>query len=409
MATEEKHKSFVISLIAVFCGITFFSASMAFNLTGNSFGYSMSSDHDGKRVSQINNETDEGHVDDIKNADEQVLVGSSNFPNVSSTASVSDSVSQLNATTSDSVADKTQYVLMAFDGSKSIHSWESILNFANEMKDIGSPVHFTFFINAVYFLTNGTKDSYISPTGKVGDSAIGYSDSDSEISDRIVEINRALREGHEIGSHSAGHNDGSKWTVAEWESEFQSFNEIMSNIEKLNPALKLKENLQLNIGDFVGFRAPNLGVNDNLYIVLKDHHFLYDSSQIAKPFSFPFKDADGLWHIPLGVVKTKQKTNILAMDYNWWFRQTGAKDLLKKGTKEWEEDKDEVVNAYKDYFDSHYNGNKSPLSIGHHFSLWNDGLYWEALKDFAKYACTKPNVKCVSHKEYIEAMVADQK
>lgn len=377
MNGEDKHKHLVIILVAIFCGISFFSILVKYKAVEAWYE---------KHILSVDKDTDEGIVDNLKKINPSIMVGTTTPPTEVSTSSA------------------PQYVLMAFDGSKSIQSWKDILNFSQEMKNEGINVHFTFFINAVYFLSYLTKQNYISPEGKVAGSVIGFSDSTQEIADRIVEVNRAIRDGHEIGSHTAGHNDGSKWSVDEWTKEFDSFNYILSNIQKLNPKLVLKEDLQINPNDIVGFRAPNLGVNSNLYSVLYAKKFLYDCSQISKPFAWPFKDIQGLWHIPLGMVKNKHGGSILAMDYNWWYYQTGARDLLKKGTKEWDAAKKEVVDAYEQNFDSHYNGNRSPISIGHHFSMWNDGVYWEALKDFARYACSKKNVRCVSHKEFVEAM-----
>lgn len=381
MATEEKHKSYVVALLAVFSAISFFAVGTISHIITPGI------------VTAIENVgyDEDSHVDQVKPIDPNKQVGA--FAKTTATS-----------TTYVAFATSTQYVLMAFDGSKSIQAWEDTLNFAKEMKAKGFPVHFSYFINAVYLLSHSSKDNYVSPTGLVAGSAIGFSDSQNDVADRVVEINRAIAEGHEIGSHTAGHNDGSKWTYEEWSSEFDSFNNILLNYKKLNPNVNFKESLNLSIDDIVGFRAPNLGVNKNLYKILHARNFLYDCSQVAKPFSWPFKDTGGLWHIPLGVVTNKYGGSILAMDYNWWFYQTGARDTLKSGTKEWQNSKDEVVKAYKDYFDSHYNGNRSPLSIGHHFSMWNDGVYWAALKEFAEYACSKPNVKCVSHKEFVHDM-----
>lgn len=375
MSGADKHKHFVIALVAIFFGASFFSVLTRFNVVDASRDR-----HSDSKAA----EADEGHIDDLKQINPSQMVGTTTPPAKYATT--------------------TQYVLMAFDGSKSIQAWKDILNFSQEMKNKGVDIHFTFFINAVYFLSYGTKQNYVSPDGKVGGSAIGFSDSRQDIADRIIEVNQAIRDGHEIGSHTTGHNDGSRWSVDQWAKEFDSFNYILSNIQKLNPKITLKQESQLNVDSVVGFRAPNLGINDNLYSVLYERKFLYDCSQIARPFTWPFKDAQGLWHLPLGMVKNKYGGSILAMDYNWWLYQTGAKDTLKKGTSEWEAAKKEVFDAYKEYFDSHYNGNKAPLSIGHHFSMWNDGVYWEAMKDFARYACTMKDVRCVSHKEFVDAM-----
>jgi peptidoglycan/xylan/chitin deacetylase (PgdA/CDA1 family) len=375
MNAADSHKHFVIALVAVFFGTSFFSVLTKFNTVDASRDRNLKTNMVG---------ADEDHVDDLKQINPSQMVGTTTPPAKYATT--------------------TQYVLISFDGSKSIQSWEDVLNFSQEMKNNGVDMHFSFFINAAYFLSYGTKQNYISPDGKVRGSAIGYSDTRQGIADRIVQVNRAIREGHEIGSHTTGHNDGSKWSVDQWAREFDSFDYILSNIQKLNPDIVLKEQPLLNVDNTVGFRAPNLGINNNLYSVLYQRKFLYDASQIARQFTWPFKDAQGLWHIPLGMVKNKYGGSVLAMDYNWWVYQTGAKDLLWKGTLGWESAKKEVFNAYKNYFDSHYNGNKAPLSIGHHFSMWNDGLYWEALKDFARYACSQKNVRCISHKEFVDAM-----
>jgi hypothetical protein len=43
-----------------------------------------------------------------------------------------------------------------------------------------------------------------------------------------------------------------------------------------------------------------------------------------------------------------------------------------------------------------------PLSIGHHFSLWNKGIYWTALQRFVLDVCTLPEVKCITHGQMAE-------
>ena len=45
-----------------------------------------------------------------------------------------------------------QYVLLAFDGSKSLPFWEESRDFARE-----NDIKFTYFISGVYFLHSGTK------------------------------------------------------------------------------------------------------------------------------------------------------------------------------------------------------------------------------------------------------------
>ncbi len=54
------------------------------------------------------------------------------------------------------------------------------------------------------------------------------------------------------------------------------------------------------------------------------------------------------------------------------------------------------------YFRKEYNGSRAPINIGHHFSMWNDGVYWEALKDFAQEVCGKENVSCTSYAKLVD-------
>ncbi len=54
--------------------------------------------------------------------------------------------------------------------------------------------------------------------------------------------------------------------------------------------------------------------------------------------------------------------------------------------------------SYVNQFLVSYYGNRAPLSIGHHFSLWNKGIYWKALQKVILDICSQPEVKCITHK-----------
>jgi len=92
----------------------------------------------------------------------------------------------------------------------------------------------------------------------------------------------------------------------------------------------------------------------------------------------------------------------LSMDYNVYLSQTGAKDILKAGTPEWNKNYLQTLGAFTNYFNKNYNGSRAPVVIGNHFSLWNDGLYFEALKTFANNVCGLPEVKCGTFGELVE-------
>jgi hypothetical protein len=70
-----------------------------------------------------------------------------------------------------------------------------------------------------------------------------------------------------------------------------------------------------------------------------------------------------------------------------------------------------MIDTYRKYFADNYYGNRAPVHIGHHFSKWNGGAYWNAMKTFAKEVCAKPEVKCVTYKElaaFLETRTPDQ-
>ena len=306
----------------------------------------------------------------------------------------------------------TQYVILSFDGSRSLEMWKETRQFAKDMTNQGKPVHFTYFINPIYLLT---KDSalklYQPPRERMGDSKIGYADSEQDVKDRVEQINLASSEGNEIGSHNVGHFNGSKWSYSEWLQESNSFDSIMANVQKNNPNVVIPP-WTFDTSKIFGFRAPELGVNSDLYKVLADKHYLYDASGIRKSDRYPFRDQNGIWHIGLGIINItdlhsdnflRGKTRkVLSMDYNFWMVQSNVINVAKRGSLLWNEYFAEVKNSYEDYFNKNYNGNHAPVVIGHHFSSWNDGVYWEAMKSFSSDVCGKPKVKCVTFKEYAD-------
>lgn len=104
----------------------------------------------------------------------------------------------------------------AFDGSMRFGLWAEVMSFARaESARTGKKPHFTFFVNAVYYSKNP------------GRSQIGQAHSDAEILVRRALTQQALNEGHEIGSHGVGHDDGRAWTKAQWNTEFKLFEDLM--------------------------------------------------------------------------------------------------------------------------------------------------------------------------------------
>jgi peptidoglycan/xylan/chitin deacetylase (PgdA/CDA1 family) len=305
-----------------------------------------------------------------------------------------------------------QYVILSFDGSRSLPMWNETRQFAKDMIAKGKPVHFTYFINPIYLITrDAAQKNYLPPREKMGASLIGYANNGQDVKNRVEQINLAYTEGHEIGSHNVGHFNGSKWSQDEWVQESNSFDSIIANVQKNNPDVVIPP-WTFGLSQFIGFRAPELGVNNNLYKALSQKKYLYDTSGMRMPNKYPVKDKEGVWHIGLGIIKMKDlhsntslKNNsryVLSMDYNFWMAQSNVKNVAKKGTPLWNAYFSEMKDAYLDYFNNNYEGNHAPVVIGHHFSAWNDGVYWKVMKSFAEDVCGKPKVKCVTFREYVD-------
>ncbi len=300
-----------------------------------------------------------------------------------------------------------QFVVFSFDGSKSIEMLDETLAFARKMNMESKPLHFTYFINAVYFLTNENASFYTAPGHQAGASAIGFSNASRDIVKRVRSFNTALAEGHEIGSHAVGHYNGKDWTYEQWKQEFISFNTILADVQKNNPSVAIEIP---NFGEktIMGFRAPNLGVNDNMYKELADANFVYDTSGVGNPKQWPVKNAHGTWLIPLGIVHIgTNRVPVISMDYSLWVHQSQAKEVAVKGSPLWQKYFDELYQAYMEYFNINYNGNRAPVIIANHFSKWNDGVYWEALKAVAEEVCGKPDVRCVGFKDLVQFLNTD--
>jgi len=299
-----------------------------------------------------------------------------------------------------------QFVILSFDGSKSVDMLNETLDFERKMKAQGEAVHFTYFINPVYFLPSSRSYVYQAPRQKPGVSTIGFSDSSADVALRVAAFNEAMREGNEIGSHAVGHFNGSDWSHDEWKQEFDSFDTLVADIQQNNLPVVIETSL-FNRENIVGFRAPDLGVNEQTYKILSEFHFSYDSSGIDVSDTWPKKDSYGVWHIPLGMMTIgPQEFRVTTMDYNVWMHQSNAHNVLTKNSLEWNSHLREVVDAYVQYFNRHYEGSRAPVVIGGHFSQWNDGLYWEAMKIFAQNVCGKTDVRCSTYSELVAFMNA---
>ncbi|MBI2474765.1 MAG: hypothetical protein HYV68_03615 [Candidatus Taylorbacteria bacterium] len=294
-----------------------------------------------------------------------------------------------------------QFVLFSFDGSKSLSMLEETLQFADEMDKAGKPLRFTYYINAAYFLTEQNAAIYKPPHREAGSSNIGYSNKSEDIAERVKAFNRALKKGHEIGSHAVGHFNGQHWSDRKWREEFNSFKSLLYNVQANNNTVKIDQAEFLQ--EISGFRAPDLGVNEELYGTLKDFGFRYDTSGIGSMEEWPKKDILGIWHVPIGVMfMGPRRVPVLSMDYSIWIVHGGGRDNAVRGSELWDKYFKETKDAFVDYFHSNYNGSRAPVVIANHFTKMNDGVYWDAMKAAAEEVCGLPNVRCTTFKTFID-------
>lgn len=295
-----------------------------------------------------------------------------------------------------------QFVLISFDGSKSIDIWKDIRAFKDEMKAASTTMNVTHYINTAYFLTNETRYQYQGPEHEAGKTNIGIADGVEDIRARINEVNASIASGDEIAVHTTGHFSGLHWTSENWQKELVSFNDILFGLDKMYPDAHLPK-LNLATSSIIGFRAPYLDHDAQLYTSLHTlPNYRYDSTEVAvHADNWPFRDSKGLWHIPLGSMNRSGR-NILAMDYNWYLQDSDTKNILKKGTPEWQAVYDKTLDGLRGYFKHNYDSNHAPVLVGYHFEKWNDSVYWEVLKTFAHEVCGKPQVQCGTFKELVD-------
>ncbi len=294
-----------------------------------------------------------------------------------------------------SAARPPQFVLLAFDGSLNLAFWEESRAFARD-----SGAKYTYFMSGTYFLPDAKKATYHGPHHSAGSSDIGFGGPAANIELRLQQVRQAHAEGHEMGSHANGHFDGSAWVEADWDAEFAQFGPLI--FKAAETAGVASVNLGFGPEDVKGFRAPLLGYSSGLFRTLAKNAFTYDTSKSGPTNYWPEK-LGGVWNFPLAqvrVVGTGKRT--LSMDYNFYYADSAGvskpenKELYKK----------QMLDTYMKYFQDNYFGNRAPVHIGHHFSKWNGGAYWEAMQAFTTRVCGLPEVKCVTYGELVKFMEA---
>jgi len=124
----------------------------------------------------------------------------------------------------------------------------------------------------------------------------------------------------------------------------------------------------------VGFRAPELGHNAAMFDVLTELGYTYDTSQVISLGPPARAKMSGRTFPTIYEFGLMRNTGAAAipMDYNYYVNNRDGARMLQ-------DYKASIVDAYN-------RRSRQPWNIGHHFSLWKSGAYWNAMKEVAKFA-----------------------
>ncbi|WP_011580033.1 MULTISPECIES: hypothetical protein [Chelativorans] len=287
-----------------------------------------------------------------------------------------------------------QYVIISFDSASFITQWERSRALGER-----TGAHFTYFLSCVYLLSPETKGLYHPPGMKSGRSNIGFAPSRGDVEARLRQIWAARQEGHEIASHGCGHFDGGKWSASDWNKEFGQFRSILQDAWTINSIAGEPDGWR----DFAengikGFRAPYLSIGPALSAALAQSGFAYDASTVSRGPAKPLKQG-GLTRFSLPLIpEGPAKRRVIAMDYNLYVRHSGGFERPSEASFFAER----AFDAFRSAFDHEYEGDRIPLQLGFHFTLMNNGAYWQALERFAEEICVMPDVRCVSYRQYLD-------
>ncbi|TGP14303.1 polysaccharide deacetylase family protein [Mesorhizobium sp. M2D.F.Ca.ET.233.01.1.1] len=299
-----------------------------------------------------------------------------------------------------SPAKPKQVVLISFDAARDISQWERSRALAKR-----TGAHFTYFLSCVFLLSPETRQDYAGPGKAAGKSNVGFGASKQDVAERLEQVRLAAAEGHDIGSHACGHFDGKDWSKADWLTEFASVRRIFENayaIKSISPEPPGWRDFARHA--VTGFRAPYLSTDKPLYEALPEAGFQYDASGVSNEPELP-PTRNGITHFALPLIPEGPKAKpVVAMDYNLYVRHSGG---IEKPAMA-DEFTERAYQAFHAAFDTEYNGKRMPLELGFHFTLMNDGAYWNALERFAGEVCVKADVECISFRDYVARQRAGQ-
>jgi len=285
-----------------------------------------------------------------------------------------------------------QFVLFSFDGAGSHDHWQRVLPLADKVN-----AHVTAFLSGIYLLPDGRRGEYLGPGHEPGRAAISFGGPDEEVRTRIADLNSAVKQGHEIGTHYNGHfcagNEPSvgRWSQAQWTAELDQFFTIVRDATVrglLVPENKIK-----------GGRTPCLeGAPEAFLPAMGERGLTYDTSVTSEGVAWP-ELRDGVWEfwVPVVRVPALARKKVIMMDYNLWYSLNGAKDEPARDA----EFTAVTLDTYRAAYQAAYNTNRAPLTVGNHFNDWSGGAFSRATEQFMNEVCVRAQTVCATYSEVI--------
>ncbi|WP_436493733.1 polysaccharide deacetylase [Actinokineospora sp. HUAS TT18] len=288
-----------------------------------------------------------------------------------------------------------QFIVFSFDGAGSHEHWQKMLPLAR-----GVNAHFSGFLSGIYLLDDSRRAEYTGPGHKPGKASIGFGGTKSDVTNLVGDLNQAVEQGHEIGTHYNGHfckgaePSVGKWGADGWNNELDQFFKFMDGARDLG--------LKVDPRTVKGGRTPCLEGQFNVLMpTLAARDMTYDSSQVSDGLGWPTQQS-GVWEFFMPAVKVPganyRKT--ILMDYNFWFMLNKAKDEPARAP----EFTKIALDTYERLYQAAYDGNRAPMVVGNHFNNWTGGAFMTAVEKFMGSACAKPETVCATYTEVINWM-----